>query len=123
MKFQLRARGAYPSPLAYACAPSAENKKGVCKFSARFLAFSATFLAFSTVQKIVLSWSRGQGNFRRLEASRPRPRTSKCVLEDSTSGRHARVRFLVFKTEELLALFYAFDGLINAYYLVPFVLY
>ena len=35
--------------------------------------------------KIVLSSSRGQGNFRRLEASRPR--TSKCVLEDSTSGK------------------------------------
>ena len=43
-----------------------------------------------TIQKIVLSSSRGQANFRRLEASRPRPRTSKCVLEDvledSTSG-------------------------------------
>ena len=33
--------------------------------------------------RIVLSTSRGQGNFRGLEASRPR--TSKCVLEDSTS--------------------------------------
>ena len=32
--------------------------------------------------KIVLSSSRGQGNFRRLETSRPRTRTSKCVLED-----------------------------------------
>ena len=39
-----------------------------------------------TVQKIVLSSSRGQAIFRGLEASRPRPRTSKCVLEDSTSG-------------------------------------
>ena len=43
-----------------------------------------------TFQKIVLSSSRGQANFRGLEASRPRPRTSKCVLEDvledSTSG-------------------------------------
>ena len=45
-----------------------------------------------TIQKIVLSSSRGQANFRGLEASRPRPRpsrprprTSKCVLEDSTS--------------------------------------
>ena len=43
-----------------------------------------------TTQKIVLSSSRGQANFRGLEASRPR--TSKCVLEakdvleDSTSG-------------------------------------
>ena len=35
-----------------------------------------------TIPKIVLSSSRGQGNFRGLEASRPRPRTSKCVLED-----------------------------------------
>ena len=45
-----------------------------------------------TIQKIVLSSSRGKANFRGLEASRPRPRTSKCVLEakdvlkDSTSG-------------------------------------
>ena len=41
-----------------------------------------------TFQKILLSSSRGQANFRGLEASRPRPRprTSKCVLEDSTSG-------------------------------------
>ena len=44
-----------------------------------------------TIQKIVLSSSRGQANFRGLEASRSRPRTSKCVLEakdvleDSTS--------------------------------------
>ena len=38
-----------------------------------------------TIQKIVLSSSRGQANFRGLEASRPKPRTSKCVLEDSTS--------------------------------------
>ena len=35
-----------------------------------------------TIQNIVLSSSRGQANFRGLEASRPRPRTSKCVLED-----------------------------------------
>ena len=44
-----------------------------------------------TIQKMVLSSSRGQANFRGLEASRPR--TSKCVLEakdvleDSTSER------------------------------------
>ena len=74
-------------PLVYA--PIEENKKGLRKFSARFLAFSNKI---STVQKIVLSSGRGQGNFRGLEASRPRPRTSKCVLEakdvleDSTSG-------------------------------------
>ena len=35
--------------------------------------------------KIALFSSRGQGNFRGLEASRLRPRTSKCVLEDFTS--------------------------------------
>ena len=42
-----------------------------------------------TIQEIVLSSSRGQSNFLGLEASRPRtwplrprPRTSKCVLED-----------------------------------------
>ena len=69
-----------------------ENKKGARKFSARFLAFSNELL---TVQKIVLSSSRGQGNFRGLEASRPR--TSKCVLEakdvleDSTSGSKLRI--------------------------------
>ena len=38
-----------------------------------------------TIKKILLFSSRGQANFRGLEASRPRPRTSKCVLEDSTS--------------------------------------
>ena len=60
-----------------------------------------------TFQKIVLSSSRGQANFRGLEASRPRPRprTSKSVLEDvleakdvledSTSGKNkfSRVAF------------------------------
>ena len=39
-----------------------------------------------TIQKIVLSSSRGQANFQGLEASRPNPRTLKCVLEDSNSG-------------------------------------
>ena len=43
-----------------------------------------------TFQKIVLSSSRGQANFRGLEASRPRTSKSvleaKDVLEDSTSG-------------------------------------
>ena len=46
-----------------------------------------------TIQKIVLSSSRGQANFRGLEASRPRPRTSKYVLEDSTSdGQYLNCR-------------------------------
>ena len=40
------------------------------------------FTKILTIQNIVLSSSRGQANFRGLEASRPRPRTSKCVLED-----------------------------------------
>ena len=56
-----------------------------------------------TFQKIVLSSSRGQANFRGLEASRPRPRprTSKSVLEDvleakdvledSTSGKNPKL--------------------------------
>ena len=50
-------------------------------FSKKFFKRSTKFL---TIQKIVLSSSRGQANFRELEASRPR--TSKCVLEDSTSA-------------------------------------
>ena len=74
MKFQVGG-----GALAYAYAPSEENKKGVRIFYARFLAFSNEI---STVQKIVLSSGRGQANFRGLEASRPRLRTSKCVLED-----------------------------------------
>ena len=63
--------------LGYASAPSEKNKKVVRKFSARFLAFSNEI---STVQKMVLSSIQGQGNFRGLEASRPR--TSKCVPKD-----------------------------------------
>ena len=56
-----------------------------------FQKISQTLHKILTIQKIVLSSSRGQANFRGLEASRPRPRTSKCVLEvkdvlkDSTS--------------------------------------
>ena len=74
---KLQLGGGYLPPLAYTYAPIEENKKDVCKFSARFLAFSNEI---STVQKIVLSSSQGQSNFRGLEPSRPR--TSKCVLED-----------------------------------------
>ena len=48
-----------------------------------------------TIQKIVLSSSRGQANFRGLEASRPRPRTSKCVLEDSTSDQHIKYKLCI----------------------------
>ena len=51
-------------------------------------------LQISRVKKMVLSSSRGQGNFRGLEASRPR--TSKCVLkakdvlDDSISALYAK---------------------------------
>ena len=47
-----------------------------------FRKVSGVFQRNFNVSKIVLSSSRGQGNFRGLKASRPRPRTSKCVLED-----------------------------------------
>ena len=50
--------------------------------------FSSDLHKILTNQKIVLSSPRGQANFRGLEASRPRPRTSKCVLEDSTSDKN-----------------------------------
>ena len=55
------------------------------KRSSRNNAFQKIFQVLHkilTIQKLVLSSSRGQSNFRGLEASRPRPRTSKCVLED-----------------------------------------
>ena len=55
-----------------------KTKKGLSKFFAKFLAFSNKIL---TIQKIEFSSRREQGNFWGLEASRPRPRTSKCVLE------------------------------------------
>ena len=46
--------------------------------------FKIIFQAISkilTIQKMVLSTSRGQDNFQGFEASSPRPRTSNCVLE------------------------------------------
>ena len=71
-KFRL-GRGPEPlPPPGYANAAIEKNKKGVRKFSARFLVFSNKI---STVKKIVLSSSRGQSNFRGPKASRPRPRT------------------------------------------------
>ena len=85
VKFQLG--GPAPPPLAYAYALSEENKKSVRKFSARFLAFSNEI---STVQKkccpraedrAIFEDLRLRGEGQGLEASRPRPRTSKCVLE------------------------------------------
>ena len=60
-----------------------KQKKVFANFPRDLMAFSNKI---STVQKIVLSSSRGQGNFRGFVA-RPRtwpsrPRTSKCVLKD-----------------------------------------
>ena len=66
-----------------------ENKK---RSSQIFREVFGVFQQNFNGSKIVLFSSRGQGNFRGLESSRPRPRTSKCVLEakdvleDSTSG-------------------------------------
>ena len=73
-----------------------QKKKGLHKYFSSNLhkknVFQKNFQALHkilTIQKIVLSSSRRQANFRGLEASRPRtspsrprPRTSKCVLED-----------------------------------------
>ena len=57
--------------------------------------FFQAIYKISTIQKKVLSSSRGQANFRGLEASRPRPRTwpsrprsSKCVLEDVLEAKN-----------------------------------
>ena len=61
-----------------------KTKKDLRKFSARFLAF---FNKILTVQDIVSSSSRGQGNFRGHEASTPRPRTLNCVLEDVLAAK------------------------------------
>ena len=71
-KFRLgRDPGLLPPP-GYANAPIEKNKKDVRKLSARLLVF---YYKISTVKKIVLSSSRGQGNFRGPKDSRPRPRT------------------------------------------------
>ena len=93
------------------CSPKKKKKVSTKVFQAistkkRFPKFFQALHKILTIQKILLSSSRGQTNFRGLEASRPRPRTwpsrprprtSKCVLEDvleaknvledSTSGR------------------------------------
>ena len=46
-------------------------------------------------KKILLSSSRGQANFRGLETSRPRPRTSKCVLEDVLEAKDVLEDYLI----------------------------
>ena len=71
------------------CSPKKKKKKSSQKFfrqSPQKNVFQKIFQAIHkilTIQKIVLSSNRGQANFQGLEASWPR--TSKCVLEDSTS--------------------------------------
>ena len=86
MKFQLGGRPAWLS-LCSNCG----KQKGICIFSARFLAFSNKILTGNFRGLQALRPSQG------IEALRPRPRTSKCVLEDvleakdvlddSTSGK------------------------------------
>ena len=76
-----------------------KNQKGLHKNTKIFQAISTkkgfpknfqALYKILTIQKIMLSSNRGQANFRGLEASRPRPRprTSKSVLEDSTSDNN-----------------------------------
>ena len=63
------------------CSPKKKKKRSSKKFFKRSPlknVFQKIFQALHkilTFQKIVLSSSRGQANFRELEASRPRPRT------------------------------------------------
>ena len=90
-----------------------KKKKGLHKNFSSGLhkknAFQKIFQALHkilAIQKILLSSSRGQANFRGLEASRPRPRTwpsrpwprtskfvleAKDVLEDSTSDHYNKI--------------------------------
>ena len=63
-------------------------KKGLCKFSARSLAFSNEIFM---IQKIVLSLAKDREIFEDFSASTPRSRTSKCVLEDSTYDTHSKL--------------------------------
>ena len=85
-KYQVHRRKCSPkkksSKKIFRRSPKEEYKRDFRKFSTKFLAFSNTILR---IQQIVLSSSRGRGNFRGLEALRPRtwpsrPRTSKCVF-------------------------------------------
>ena len=67
------------------CSPKKRSSQKFFKRSPQKDVFQKIFQALPkilTIQKIVLSSSRGQANSRGLEASRPRLRTSKSVLED-----------------------------------------
>ena len=93
------ARGQGPRTQAQVLSKKKRSSQKIFKQSPLKNVFQKIFQALHkilTFQKIVLSLSRGQANFRGLEASRPRPRTwpsrprtSKCVLEDSTSVGYA----------------------------------
>ena len=86
-----RGQGQGPTTQAQVLSKKKRSSQKFFKRSPQKNVFQKIFQALHrilTIQKIVLSSSRGQANFRGLEASRPRlrPRTSKRVLEDSTSG-------------------------------------
>ena len=77
--------------------PLEENKK---RSSQIFREVSGVFQQnFNGLKNHTLSSSRDQGNFRGLEALRPRPRTSKCVLEDSTSGVYYHIELYICDLE------------------------
>ena len=60
------------------CSPKKKSSQKFFRRSPQKNVFQTIFQALHkilTIQKIVLSSSRGQANFRGLEASRPRPRT------------------------------------------------
>ena len=89
------ARGQGPRTQAQVLSKKKRSSQKFFKRSPRKNVFQKIFQALHkilTIKKIVLSSSRGQANFRGLEASRPR--TSKSVLEDSTSGSNALNLFL-----------------------------
>ena len=79
-----------------------EKKRSSQKFfkrSPRKNVFQKIFQALHkilTIQKIELSSSRGQANFRGLEASRPRPRTSKICPRGRPRGLHLCCLVLFF---------------------------
>ena len=83
------ARGQGPRTQAQVLSKKKRSSQKFFKRSPQKSVFQKIFQALYkilAIQKILLSSSREQANFWGLEASRPRPRTSKCVLEDSTSG-------------------------------------
>ena len=74
----MNARGQSQGPRTHAQVFS--EKKGRQNVFQVFLKIFQVIYKFSTIQKIVLSLSCGQGNFRGLEASKLRPRALKYIL-------------------------------------------